>query len=428
VRILVVGASGFIGARLTRLLALRGHEVVCGLRSGARLPADLQPLPRIEVDLATLGPGDRCPFLCGMDALVNCVGIFRESDRQSFEALHVAGSIALFDACVAQGVSRVVQVSALGADAAARSRFHLSKRKADQHLLSLPLSSAVAMPSLVYGRGGASATLFNRLASLPVAAIPAGDYRVQPIHVDDACEALARLVERADSRGRFPLVGARPLRFAEWISALRAALGLGRARIIPIPMGLARVFARVFAPFSKTLPDTEALDMLARGNTADPAATEALLHRAPRAPEDFIDPADAPAERVRAKLGWLIPLLRLLLAFVWIAAGVVSLGLFPVEQSYELLAATGVPRVIAPVFLYGAAGLDLAMGIATLAWPRRALWLSQLVLMVAYTLIITWKLPAFWLHPFGPVVKNAAVLGLLALLLELDPEPWITRP
>jgi hypothetical protein len=57
-------------------------------------------------------------------------------------------------------------------------------------------------------------------------------------------------------------------------------------------------------------------------------------------------------------------------------------------------------------------------------WPprrRRALWLVQAALIVFYSAVITLRLPEFWLHPYGPVLKNLPILALLALLLALEP-------
>ncbi|MHC5924050.1 NAD(P)H-binding protein, partial [Streptococcus pyogenes] len=87
------------------------------------------------------------PHLRGVDAVINLVGIFRESRTARFEALHAQGPIALFDACRAEGVRRVVQVSALGADRRAQTPFLASKYRADHHLLGLGLDACVAQPS-----------------------------------------------------------------------------------------------------------------------------------------------------------------------------------------------------------------------------------------------------------------------------------------
>lgn len=70
--------------------------------------------------------------------------------------------------------------------------------------------------------------------------------------------------------------------------------------------------------------------------------------------------------------------------------------------------------------LYAGALLDLAMGVLTLVYPRRWLWMSQFMLIAGYTLLATLLVPAYWLHPFGPLLKNFAVLVLLWLLYRHD--------
>ena len=157
--------------------------------------------------------------------------------------------------------------------------------------------------------------------------------------------------------------------------------------------------------------------MLDRGNVADAAPLAALLGRSPRDARHFVPHELRGAVLARARLDWLRWVVRLSLAAVWITAGVVSAGLFPVEQSLALLAQVGLNGTTATLALYGAAAMDFALGIATLAVRRaRWLWIAQAALVLGYTAIITLWLPEQWLHPFGPVVKNLPILAALALL------------
>jgi hypothetical protein len=114
-------------------------------------------------------------------------------------------------------------------------------------------------------------------------------------------------------------------------------------------------------------------------------------------------------------------MLRVSIALVWIGTALVSFGLYPRDASYELLGRVGVPATLQPLFLYGAATFDLALGIATLFLPgRRALWSAQLALILAYTALITWRLPEFWLHPYGPILKNLPMLAMIFALYVLE--------
>ncbi len=430
-RILLTGANGFIGRRLLHALLARGHDVACATRtpppaasSGpapAWIPADFVHDTEQSAWLARLG---------GVDAVVNAVGIFREHGAQTFENLHVRAPQALFAACAGTpSVRLVVQLSALGADDGADTRYHRSKKAADDYLAALPLRACIVQPSLVYGPGGASARAFKALATLPCALrLGAAPQLVQPIHVDDLVDAIVALLARAEAgtasvaqAQRLALVGPQALPFVDYLAALRAALGLGRLRVLRVPGGAARLLARLGGLLPGSLLDPDALRMLERGNSADPAPVARLLGRPLRPIASFILVPDA--ERARAQLDWLLPVLRTSIVLVWVLTAVVSAFLYPAGASYDLLGRSGVPPALQPVMLYGAAAFDLLLGIGIVVLKRRRpLWLAQLALVGFYTVFIAWKLPEFLLHPYGPLLKNLPILAVLWLLFELEQE------
>jgi nucleoside-diphosphate-sugar epimerase len=437
--VVLTGATGFIGRRLMQALLDAGHRVVV---AGSPAPGDARatshPAMRFSLESSAADWQDK---LRGIDVAVNAVGIFRENGAATFDAVHVRGPQALFAACLAQGVRRVVQVSALGADAAAATAYHASKRTADAALLALAAGSAgaleatVVQPSLVFGPEGASADWFLTLAALPVLPLPGGGRQcVQPVHVDDAVAAIVALVEAPPGHHvgeRVPLVGPRPLTLAGYLQALRRGLGLPVGRTIDVPAWAAGRAARLGDFLPGSLLDSASWSMLQRGSAADAASITGLLGRPPREPGEFV-PADTRAAlRARAQLAWLRWLLRGSLAVVWLLTAVVSLGVYPVEASYDLLGRAGVPSALRPAALYGAAALDLAFGVLTL-WPlgarsARWLWRAQAALVVGYTLIISLRLPEFWLHPYGPLSKNLPILAVLWLLHATEPRPADTR-
>lgn len=427
-RILLTGANGFIGQHLLQALLTEGHHVVCAVRTPPeRLPTNDDPrLSHIHADFAN--DTDKSIWLARLshiDVVINTVGIFQESARQSFARLHRDTPRALFAACAeSHDVQMVIQFSALGADRDAQSPYHLSKRDADDFLASLPLRSYIVQPSLVYGRDGASARTFRTLASMPFTLrFGSKAQLVQPIHIDDLVQAVVGLLRHrlpmlpgAGTAMRVPLVGPRAMPFTDYLGLLRSTMGMGRQRVLPLPGPLARLAAAILPG---SLISRDALDMLDRDNTADVMQTAVLLGRLPRAPETFID--DPEGERVRAKLGWLLPLLRASIAAVWILTAIVSFGLYPVQASYELLARTGVPPDLQPLMLYGAASFDLLLGLGILVLARRRwLWLAQLILIGFYTIVIAFKLPEFLLHPYGPLIKNLPMLAAIWLLYQLE--------
>jgi uncharacterized protein YbjT (DUF2867 family) len=421
--VFLTGATGFIGQRLLKALRDAGHEVICAVRHPT---PELQALAtRIaEVDFTRdHNPKVWVSRLVGAQAVINTVGIIRERGEQTFEAVHVRAPQALFEACALAGVRRVIQLSAAGADDQARSGYHVSKRRADESLAQMPLDWTIVRPSLVFGPGGTSAQLFTGLASLPLIPVPGrGEQLVQPIHIDDVIAALIALLDdRRSARTVIPFVGPAPITFRAMLSAIRSGLKLARPRFIPVPLWIMRIGAKLGRFMRNSLLDEDTLAMLTRGNTGDPAQITQLLGRSPRAVNEFIPVEESIPLRTSAQLWWLLPLLRWSIAVVGIFTALVSFGLYPTQASYELLARVGTPPALQPLFLYGAALLDLVFGIGTLVMRNRVwLWRAQIAVIVGYTLIITARMPEFWLHPYGPLLKNLPMLAAILLVSRLE--------
>lgn len=367
-------------------------------------------------------------LLADVDVVVNAVGIFREHGSQRFDAVHVKAPMALFEAAVAAGARRIVQVSALGADPGSAHGYFASKGRADAALAALPVSSAILRPSLVYAPAGASTRWFARLAALPLTPLPGGGgQRIQPVHLDDVCEAALRLVEHHQTTGIVDAVGAQALSLREYLALLKRGMGVG-GRFVAVPQRLARAAARVASrSSSRAVLTPEALQMLERGSTGDPARLSALLGRRPRGAADFLAGRDGTVLRRTARLSWLVPLMRHAVAAMWLATAWVSLAVYPRQSSLELLARTGLHGAAASVALYGAAILDAAAGAAPLLLEgtrRRPAYRLQLGLILFYTLAITACLPEYWAHPYGPVLKNLPLLAMILALHELDDDAW----
>ncbi len=447
--VLLTGASGFIGAAIAAALARAGCRVLCGVRDPDKAARDLGACEFRAVDFAALTDAQAwLPLLDGVDVVVNAVGIFAERGTQTFELLHRRGPIALFTACAQANVRAVIQISALGADEHATTPYHLSKKAADDYLVGLGLPAAILQPSLVYGPGGVSARMFGTLATMPLLLLPEGGrQRVQPVHLDDVVAAIVRLATTASGtvgtvgggpavrqdwpQGRIPVVGPTALGLRDYLAELRHTLGQpGALRVLPVPAALVRAGLPLMTRLAPGLPlNQDALAMLARGNTGDPAPMQRLLGRPPRAVEAFVPPRWRAAARTQAVLGWQLPILRTAVALVWIITGIVSLGLYPVQDSYALLARAGVPEALRPLALYGAAGLDLLFGLMCFAparWRFPWIWAAQAALILGYTVIISVRLPEFWLHPYGPLTKNLPMLAVLWLLGTLERKRWTT--
>ncbi len=244
-RILVCGATGFIGRYVCAALTAAGHDVLPGVRcpsAGAEIAIDFER----DVDVAAW-----LPRLAGVDAVINAVGAIGAS---ALDRIQRDTPIALFDACAKQGVQRVVQISALGAEEPEPiTAFLRTKREADLHLMRLPLGWSVLRPSLVAGAEGASSRVFRMLASLPVVPLPGdGRQQVQPVSVEDvASAAVALLAPGAPHRVVVDAVGPERLAYRDMLARYRTQMGLPPARWLPVPRMLLATLVRLSAPLSR---------------------------------------------------------------------------------------------------------------------------------------------------------------------------------
>lgn len=432
-RVVIVGASGFLGRAFAEAFAHRGADLLCTARDADKartealwpqthaqwISADLTEVPPASFWTEHLRPGD---------VVINAAGVLRERRAGEFDAIHHLGPVQLFDACAAVGVALVIQISALGATPAGASGYYRSKGAADRHLRRCRVASAVVQPSLVWGDEGASANLFASLAVMPMLMLPGGGGQwLQPVHLHDVVAGVLALAEARPVGSRtIAFVGPEPVSLRTYLADLRRQLGYAhQAWVLPLPECLFRWGAMLAGRWKGGFLDAETAGMLLQGNAAPAADLEGWLGRAPRSHRAFIPAHGVPALRRAAWLQWMLPLLRWSVALVWIWTFIVSIGLYPRDQSLALLARVGASGLWAELLLDGAAVFDLALGIGTLAlpaaWRSRVLWPLQLALIAFYTAAITWAMPEFWLHPFGPLSKNLPMCAAIGLLWAMEP-------
>lgn len=268
-KILLTGASGFIGGHIRDALERAGHTVYAVDRHHG---IDFNQMLEEE---------DWLPFLQDIEVVINSVGIIVERKGQSFQKLHKQAPVALFRASADANVKRIIQISALGADEAAFTPYQLTKRAADETLRDLPLDWFILRPSLVYGEGSASLAMFQRMAAFPVLALADGGKQlVQPVHVSDLVATVIRCLESEQSKRTLDVVGPYALSLGEWLQIMRKKQGKGEIVFLPIPFGLVDLFSRL-ARFVLPILHPDNLRMLQRGNTADAKPLSEFLGRSP---------------------------------------------------------------------------------------------------------------------------------------------------
>lgn len=422
-RILLLGASGFIGSHVLARLAAGGHEVrALARRAGARLPK----VEWIEADLATLREASRWrAHLEGVDAVVNCAGLLQGGPGNSQRAVHVEGIDALYRACESLGVRRVVHLSAIGADRAALSSFSATKKEGDERLQSRDLEWVILRPSVVLGRAayGGSA-LLRGLAALPIMVEIPGTGPVQVVQLDDLVRTVLFFLEpESPSRLALDVAGPERLPFNEVVLAYRRWLRFGKPRRWSAPGWFAGIMYKLgdFAALFGWRPPirSNARREFVRGAVGDPGPWTRVTGIVPARLETALaaEPASV-QERWFARLYLCKPLVIVVIAGFWIATGLISLG--PGwRPGLHYMFEGGVGAVAVPGVIAGAlADLVIGFGIAFRRTAKPALY-AALGLSLFYMITGTILLPELWTDPVGPMLKIWPIMVLIVVAIAI---------
>lgn len=203
-RVLVLGASGFVGRSVCASLAQRGTTVRALTRDTLKA-RPLRVFPSLEIVAGTPHDDtDLARALDGVDAVVNLVGILHQSRRESFEKVHAQLPARLARTCRELRVRRLVHVSALNADPGGPSEYLRSRGRGEEALRAegADLAITVLRPSVIFGRDDGFLNLFASLVRpLPVVPLAGAGVRFQPVWVEDVAQAVARCLEDERTRG-----------------------------------------------------------------------------------------------------------------------------------------------------------------------------------------------------------------------------------
>jgi NADH dehydrogenase len=237
----VFGGSGFVGHQVVRRLARDGFRV----RVASRKPShvlSLQPLGSVgQIALVRADIRNEAEVvraLEGAEAVVNLVGILKESGRRTFAAVHVQGAATVARCAARAGARRLVHVSAIGADAASRSAYARSKAEGERAVREAFPRATVLRPSIVFGAGDGFFNRFANLMRLSRVIFPlfgGGRTKFQPVFVGDVADAVVSAIADESAGGRiYELGGPAVYTFREILELISRVIERKRA-FIPIP-------------------------------------------------------------------------------------------------------------------------------------------------------------------------------------------------
>lgn len=239
----IIGGSGFVGRYIARRMAQAGWRVRVAIRR-----------PNEALHVKPYGVvGQVEPVFCnirddasvraaitGADAVVNCVGILVEQGANRFDDVQAEGAGRVARIAAEQGVTRLVQISAIGADAASDSAYQRSKAKGEALVTEHFPSAVILRPSLIFGNED---QFFNRFAAMarftPVLPVVSGATRFQPVYVDDVAAAAAKAVLDGVEPGIYELGGPEVASFRDLMTRMLAEIRRNRL-LLELPLPVAR--------------------------------------------------------------------------------------------------------------------------------------------------------------------------------------------
>lgn len=272
----IFGGSGFVGRHLVRALAREGWRIRVAVRR-PDLAGHLQPLGavgQIHAVQANLRYRDSVArAVQGADAVVNLVGILAESGRQSFQAVQAQGARIIAEEAARAGISNVVQLSAIGADAESPANYARSKAAGEAAVLAHIPGAVILRPSIVFGPEDQFFNRFARMAQflpfLPL--IGGGDTKFQPVFVGDVAAAAAKALAGEAKPGIYELGGPDVRSFKALLEAI-LAITHRRRLLVPLPFSVAKLQASVLENLPGKLLTVDQVTMLERDNVVSEAA------------------------------------------------------------------------------------------------------------------------------------------------------------
>ncbi|MCC5952240.1 MAG: SDR family oxidoreductase [Acidimicrobiia bacterium] len=288
-KVLVIGASGYIGGRLVPALLRAGHEVRCM----ARRPENLDALPwrhQVEVAAGDVLDGDSlAEAFAGQEAVVHLVHAMGDTD--DFADADRRGAVNVREAAAAGGARQIVYLGGLGPEdddepgasaggGALRRPGKLSRHLASRHevgevLADGPVPVTELRAAVVIGSGSASFEMLRSLVEvLPVMVVPrwVSHTRCQPIAIRDVLHYLVAVLDRPEAMGKvLDIGGPSVVTYQEMMQVYARVADLPRRVIIGVPVlspGLSSHWINLVTPLpiglARPLVDSLTTDVVVR--------------------------------------------------------------------------------------------------------------------------------------------------------------------
>jgi uncharacterized protein YbjT (DUF2867 family) len=233
-RVLVTGATGYIGGRLVPRLLAKGHSVRCLARDPQRLQG--RPWPGVEIVSGDMGEPESLPFALE-DIDVAYYLVHSMAGGRSFRERDAKMARTFGEAARCAGVKRIVYLGGLGDPGELHSKHLISRQEVGSNLAQAGVPVVEFRAAVIVGSGSASFEMIRHLTDrLPMMFAPRWvQTRCQPIGIRSVLDYLVEALEHPEARGIYEIGGSDILTYRKMMLGYAKAKGLRRI-ILPIYM------------------------------------------------------------------------------------------------------------------------------------------------------------------------------------------------
>lgn len=270
-QVFLTGGAGFVGSHLLLKLKEYGHNVkVLTRRETMRSEIYQRGGEAVIGDIKEPDPWEN--QLEGCEAIVNLIGIIKETSSETFDESHHLATAQLISLAKKKGIPKFLQMSALGTRESASSRYYQSKFKAEEVLKASGLNYIIYRPSIIFGpRDGFINLLADMIRRAPVVpVIGDGEYKMQPVSVHNVAECFVRGLEKEEVLNQtFEIGGPGVLTYNRLLDEIMDALGVDKSKI-HLPEAVMKPMASLMElVLTNPLITREQMTMLLEDNVCD---------------------------------------------------------------------------------------------------------------------------------------------------------------
>ena len=427
-RVLVIGANGFIGSAIVAKLHQASHTTRCVVRNSAHLQHRFPGIDAISLDLSSEEALDQqlwYGLLDGIDAVVNVAGVLQPLNPRVSWNVHCNAPDALYSACEKLGVRRIVHVSATGV-AEANNTYSRTKRAGEDALRKKDLDWTILRPVLVVGDGSNGGTsMIRALAVNPIFTPVIGDGSI-PLGIIHKNELALGIVEllRTNNGIKATLEPSckKEMSMGEVVGSYRSWFGLPKRPIFKIPFWVMVAMGKVGDLLHLDPINSTAVAQFRGKMTGDGEQFERVTGvEVSNLPEILAARPSESQDLWHARMFLLRPVIRLVLAMFWLCSGLV--GLVRASHLYDAVFAQLVSSDLVGLVAVLASSLNVALGLLILfGWNLRLMAWVQFTFVLVGLALQGVLVPQLWFDPTAVLIKNIPILVLILIHRVVEQE------